>query len=110
MKSCIISCIPSPCICTLFFQVCLVLESKPSLHVSNIKRKVLQISKCDLNSNQKLFASFQTKIKRKQNKEKEKELEKVKGPRGNGSASLPNRPIAQQDTNPKGYLASPSAR
>jgi hypothetical protein len=58
------------------------------LYVSNIRRKVLQISKCELNSNQKLFASFQTKFKRKQKRKKKR---KRKGRKGRGVAFWPRQ-------------------
>jgi hypothetical protein len=63
-----------------FSSFCFVLESKPFPVCFNIRRKVLQISKCDLNSNQKLFASFQTKIKRKQKRKEKENGKELKGP------------------------------
>jgi hypothetical protein len=56
------------------------------VYVSNIRRKVSQISKCDLNSNQKLFASFKQNSKEKQ---KRKEKRKRKGRKGRGAALRP---------------------
>jgi hypothetical protein len=62
------------------------LNQKLSLYVSNIRRKVSQISKCDLNSNQKLFASFKQISKRKIEKKREKKKKRKKRPRGSLSA------------------------
>jgi hypothetical protein len=91
-----------------FSSFCFVLESKPSLYVSNIRRKVLQISKCDLSSNQKLFASFQTKFKRKQ-KRKRKKIGKML--KGRGAALWPEtgsgpQPVLPLFPNRYRFLAS----
>jgi hypothetical protein len=68
-----------------FSSFCFVLQSKPSLYVSNIRKKVLQISKCDLSSIRSYLQVF------KQNsKENRKEKESKKGRR----AALRPRPAS----------------
>jgi hypothetical protein len=68
---------PSPCICTLFQVFDLFLnQNLPGMFQ---RKLVLQISKCDLSSNQKLFASFQTKFKRKQKRKRQKIGKLLKG-------------------------------
>jgi hypothetical protein len=61
----------------IFFKCCFSLKSKPSLYVSNTRRKVLQIPKSDLNSNQK-FLQVSSKVQSKNRKEtKRKEKKKI---------------------------------
>jgi hypothetical protein len=84
-----------------FSIFCFVLESKPSLYVSNNRRKVLQISKCDLSSNQKLFASFQKKNQKKTEKKEKENRKNVKRPRGSTSARDWIRPTARSPSLPK---------
>jgi hypothetical protein len=72
MKSYIISCILSLRIAHFFFKFCFVLESKPSLYVSNNRGKVLQTSKVGLNSKQGFCKSFQTKNQKKTEKKRER--------------------------------------
>jgi hypothetical protein len=84
----------------------LFLNQKPSLYVSNIRRKVSQISKCDLNSNQKLFASFKQISKRKTEKKREKKKKRKKRPRCSLSAQARKQPAAQQTDSQIGTLPS----
>jgi hypothetical protein len=74
MKSCINSCIPSPCTCT-FFKFCFVLEIKTFPVCSENRGKDLQNTEVGLNSKQGFCKSFQTKNQKKM-KRKEKELGK----------------------------------
>jgi transposase len=54
----------------------LVLESKPSLYVSDNRGKDLQTSKVGQNSKQRFCKSFKPKIKKKTEKKSERKIEK----------------------------------